>query len=47
MNTQNNLSTSLIIKALGFSPELLQNKISVIESLLNDLNENIITADDV
>lgn len=40
-------NVNLIIKALGFSPELLQNKISVIESLLNDLNENIITSDDV
>lgn len=40
-------NVSLIIKALGFSPELLQNKIPVIESLLNDLNENIITSDDV
>ena len=37
----------LIIKALGFSPELLQDQLSVIESLLNDLNENIITSDDV
>ena len=40
-------STKLIIKALGFSPELLQNKISIIESLLKDLNDNIITSDDV
>ena len=37
----------LIIKALGFSPELLQNQIPAITSLLNDLNENIITSDDV
>lgn len=37
----------LIIKALGFSPELLQNQIPAIMSLLNDLNENIITSDDV
>ena len=36
-----------IIKALGFSPELLQNQIPAIMSLLNDLNENIITSDDV
>lgn len=40
-------NTELVIKALGFSPELLRNKFSIIESLLNDLNENIITADDV
>ena len=40
-------STKLIIKALGFSPELLQNKISIIESLLKDLNDNVITSDDV
>lgn len=37
----------LVIKALGFSPELLQNQIPAITSLLNDLNENIITSDDV
>ena len=37
----------LVIKALGFSPELLQEKFAIIESLLNDLNENIITSDDV
>lgn len=42
---ENNIK--LIIKALGFSPELLQNQIPAIMSLLNDLNENIITSDDV
>lgn len=42
---ENNIE--LIIKALGFSPELLQNQIPAIMSLLNDLNENIITSDDV
>ena len=40
-------NTELVIKALGFSPELLQDKFAIIESLLNDLNENIITSDDV
>ncbi len=40
-------NTELVIKALGFSPELLQDKFTIIESLLNDLNENIITSDDV
>lgn len=40
-------NTELVIKALGFSPELLQEKFAIIESLLNDLNENIITSDDV
>ena len=40
-------NTELIIKALGFSPELLHNKISIIESLLQKLNDNIITSDDV
>lgn len=45
MTSSNNIE--LIIKALGFSSELLQNKISIIESLLNDLNDNIITSDDV
>ena len=42
---ENNIE--LIIKALGFSPELLQNQIPAIMSLLNDLNENIITSDHV
>ena len=37
----------LIIKALGFSTELLQNHFSTVETLINDLNENIITSDDV
>ena len=40
-------NTELVIKALGFSPELLQEKFAIIESLLNDLNENIIISDDV
>lgn len=44
MDTQ---SIYITIKALGYSPELLQNRISEIESLLNDLNENIITSNDV
>ncbi len=42
---QNNIER--IIKALGFSPELLQIRFLAIMSLLNDLNENIITSDDV
>ena len=40
-------NTELVIKALGVSPELLQDKFAIIESLLNHLNENIITSDDV
>lgn len=37
----------LIIKALGFSPELLTSRMDEIYSLIEDLRENIITSDDV
>ena len=42
-----NNNINLIIKALGYSPELLKNRIPEIESLLNDLNDNIISSSDV
>ena len=45
MDSSNNIK--LIIKALGFSPELLSNRQDEIKSLLQDLSENIITSDDV
>lgn len=44
-STDNELK--LLVKALGYSPELLKNRFSEIEILFNDLNENIISSNDV
>ena len=44
-STDNELK--LLVKALGYSPELLKKRFSEIEILFNDLNENIISSNDV
>lgn len=46
MSIQND-SIELVLKALGYSPTLLQNHLSEIEPLINDLSRNIITTNDV